>query len=43
VRAPGGHARRYFEALAQIARSGRRLGPDEWTELYARHDQYMVQ
>jgi mannose-6-phosphate isomerase-like protein (cupin superfamily) len=41
--APGAPREGYFEALAEIARSGRQLGKDEWTELYARHDQYMVQ
>lgn len=40
--APGAPRERYFEALAEIASSGRRLSPEEWTELYARHDQYMV-
>ncbi len=38
-----GHAReRYFEELAEIGRSGRQLSAEEWAELYARHDQYMV-
>ena len=32
----------YFEELAEVTRSGRRLSEEEWTELYARHDQYMV-
>jgi mannose-6-phosphate isomerase-like protein (cupin superfamily) len=41
--APGAPREGYFEELAEIARSGRRLGPEEWTELYARHDQYMVE
>ena len=40
--APGAPRERYFEELAQIAASGRELTPEEWTELYARHDQYMV-
>ncbi len=40
--APGSPRERYFEELAEIARSGRALTPDEWTELYARHDQSMV-
>lgn len=40
--APGAPRERYFEELAEIARSGRALTPDEWTELYARHDQTMV-
>ncbi len=38
-----GHAReRYFEELAEIGRSARQLTEEEWAELYARHDQYMV-
>jgi len=41
--APGVARERYFEELAEIGASGRRLTPGEWTELYARHDQYMVQ
>ena len=41
--APGAPREEYFEALAEIARTGRHLGEDEWTELYARHDQYMVE
>jgi hypothetical protein len=32
----------YFEALAEIRRSGRTLTEVEWTGFYARHDQYMV-
>ncbi|HEV8557369.1 MAG TPA: cupin domain-containing protein [Actinophytocola sp.] len=32
----------YFRALAEIADSGRTLTDEEWTELYAEHDQYMV-
>jgi mannose-6-phosphate isomerase-like protein (cupin superfamily) len=39
--APGAPRERYFEELADIARSGRQLSEEEWTELYARHDQYM--
>ncbi len=34
------HAERYFEEVAEIDASGRTLSYDEWTELYARHDQY---
>ena len=41
--APGAPREGYFEELAEIARSGRHLGPQEWTELYARHDQYMIE
>jgi mannose-6-phosphate isomerase-like protein (cupin superfamily) len=41
--APGAPREEYFEELAEIARSGRSLGQEEWTELYARHDQYMVE
>jgi mannose-6-phosphate isomerase-like protein (cupin superfamily) len=40
--APGAPRERYFEELAEIGRSRRQLTPEEWTELYARHDQYMV-
>jgi quercetin dioxygenase-like cupin family protein len=40
--APGKPRERYFEELAEIARSGRRLSDEEWTELFARHDQLMV-
>jgi len=31
----------YFETLAEIT-AGRQMGPEEWTKLYRRHDQYMV-
>jgi mannose-6-phosphate isomerase-like protein (cupin superfamily) len=40
--APGAPRERYFQELAEIARSERELSDEEWTELYARHDQYMV-
>jgi mannose-6-phosphate isomerase-like protein (cupin superfamily) len=40
--APGIPREEYFEALAEIGAAGRELSPDEWTELYARHDQFMV-
>jgi quercetin dioxygenase-like cupin family protein len=43
VFAPGAPRERYFKETAQIAISGRYLTAEEWTELYARHDQYMVQ
>jgi hypothetical protein len=32
----------YFEEPAEIVASGRQLGEEEWTDLYGRHDQYMV-
>lgn len=40
--APGPPREAYFTELAEINASGRALSEDEWTELYARHDQYMV-
>jgi mannose-6-phosphate isomerase-like protein (cupin superfamily) len=40
--APGAPRERYFEALAEIASTGRVLDEEEWAALYARHDQYMV-
>jgi mannose-6-phosphate isomerase-like protein (cupin superfamily) len=40
--APGAARERYFEELAEVADSGPQLSRQEWTELYARHDQYMV-
>ncbi|MEU5880694.1 cupin domain-containing protein [Spirillospora sp. NPDC047279] len=40
--APGAPREGYFEELAEIVTSGRRLGEQEWTDLYHRHDQYMV-
>ena len=40
--APGAPRERYFEELAEISASGRRLSDEEWTELFTRHDQYMV-
>ncbi|MEV0384261.1 cupin domain-containing protein [Nonomuraea sp. NPDC050643] len=39
---PGAPREAYFEELADIANTGRQLTPEEWTELYLRHDQYMV-
>jgi quercetin dioxygenase-like cupin family protein len=41
--APGAPRERYFEELAEIGASGRTLSKDEWAELYARHDQTMVE
>ncbi|MFI6915943.1 cupin domain-containing protein [Streptosporangium sp. NPDC050284] len=40
--APGAPREAYFEELAEIASSGRRLSDEEWTDVYLRHDQYMV-
>jgi uncharacterized RmlC-like cupin family protein len=40
--APGAPREDYFRELADIVNTGRTLTPDEWTELYDRHDQYMV-
>jgi mannose-6-phosphate isomerase-like protein (cupin superfamily) len=40
--APGAPREAYFEELAAIAAEGRTLSKEEWTELYLRHDQYMV-
>ncbi|MGL5852201.1 MAG: cupin domain-containing protein [Phycicoccus sp.] len=40
--APGAPREAFFEELAGLAGSGRDVGPEEWGELYARHDQYMV-
>lgn len=40
--APGEARESFFEELAEVAGSRRQLSDDEWTELYARHDQYMV-
>jgi mannose-6-phosphate isomerase-like protein (cupin superfamily) len=40
VFAPGLPRERYFAEVAEIEASGRTLSPDEWTDLYARHDQY---
>ena len=40
--APGGPRERYFIELDEIAKAGRQLTAQEWTELWARHDQYLV-
>ncbi len=40
---PGAPREDYFEELLAVRESGRVLSPQEWTELYARHDQVMVQ
>jgi mannose-6-phosphate isomerase-like protein (cupin superfamily) len=37
---PGAPREAYFVELADIAASGRQLTSAEWTELWARHDQY---
>jgi mannose-6-phosphate isomerase-like protein (cupin superfamily) len=39
---PGPPREEYFRELAEIRASGRTLSDDEWTDLYTRHDQYMV-
>jgi hypothetical protein len=39
--APSAPRERYVEELAEIAWSGRDPSDEEWTEIYARHDQYM--
>lgn len=38
--APGPARELYFRELADIAATGRELSYDDWTELFARHDQY---
>jgi hypothetical protein len=38
--APGTPREDYFRELASISAEGRHLSEDEWTELFARHDQY---
>ena len=37
-----GSREQFFREAAEIRESGRELTPQEWTEFYARHDQYMV-
>ncbi|MEY9876361.1 quercetin dioxygenase-like cupin family protein [Streptacidiphilus sp. MAP12-33] len=37
---PGAPREAYFEALAEIVATDRRLADEEWLELWARHDQY---
>ncbi|MCC5581469.1 cupin domain-containing protein [Microtetraspora sp. AC03309] len=39
---PGAPRESYFEELAEIAAGDRELSPEEWTEVFSRHDQYMV-
>jgi uncharacterized RmlC-like cupin family protein len=41
--APGVAREGYFEALAEIAATGRTPSQEEWAELYARFDQTMVE
>ena len=41
--APGPPREAYFNELAEIAASGRKLSRDEWSAVYARHDQVMVE
>ncbi|GGO20590.1 cupin domain-containing protein [Micromonospora parathelypteridis] len=38
--APGIPREAYFRELAEIAAAGRTLSEEEWTDLFARHDQY---
>jgi uncharacterized RmlC-like cupin family protein len=40
--APGVARERYFEELAAIRAEGRELSDDEWSDLYARHDQVNI-
>ncbi|QIM19941.1 hypothetical protein G7075_00355 [Phycicoccus sp. HDW14] len=40
--APGIPRERCVLELLEIRQSGRELTPQEWTEFYRRHDQYMV-
>jgi mannose-6-phosphate isomerase-like protein (cupin superfamily) len=43
VFAPGVARERYFEELAEISKSGRTMTKADWDDLYARHDQVMVE
>lgn len=40
--APGAARERYFIEMEEIRTAGRTLTARQWTELWARHDQYMV-
>jgi quercetin dioxygenase-like cupin family protein len=40
--APGKARERYFRETEEIRSSGRQLTDEQWTELWARHDQYVV-
>ena len=37
---PGAPREAYFREVAEVSASGRVLSDEEWTELWARHDQY---
>jgi mannose-6-phosphate isomerase-like protein (cupin superfamily) len=41
--APGAPREAYFRELAEIGAAGRQLSRDEWTDLFARHDQYRAE
>jgi hypothetical protein len=41
--APGASREQYFRETEDIADSGRELSYDEWTELFARYDQYRAE
>jgi quercetin dioxygenase-like cupin family protein len=41
--APAPPREKYFRELAEVAESGRELSYDEWTDLFARHDQYRAE
>jgi mannose-6-phosphate isomerase-like protein (cupin superfamily) len=41
--APGAPREEYFRELAAIRDGGRMLTEDEWTEFFARHDQYRAE
>jgi mannose-6-phosphate isomerase-like protein (cupin superfamily) len=41
--APGAPREDYFRETAEIAEAGRQLSYDEWTDLFARHDQYRAE
>lgn len=40
--APGSPRENYFRELAEVADKGLELSAEEWEELWARHDQFMV-
>jgi hypothetical protein len=39
---PGVQREDYFAELAAVVREGRQLSPQDWADLFARHDQYNV-
>jgi mannose-6-phosphate isomerase-like protein (cupin superfamily) len=41
--APGTPREEFFKEIAEVMASGRQLSAEEWTDLYQRHDQYMVE